>query len=119
MAAGWLAELDGSRVSVEVPASSANLGAGYDCLGLALAITNRIDLEVRAWSRATIELTVEGEGQGELTADRENRFVRACGTVMTLEREWKFPQVPVYCFVRNGPEGAQAEVQVKEKVGLR
>ena len=33
MAAHWLAELDGRRVTVEVPASSANLGAGYDCLG--------------------------------------------------------------------------------------
>ena len=47
MVAHWLAELDGRRVTVEVPASSANLGAGYDCLGVALAITNRIELEVR------------------------------------------------------------------------
>ncbi len=51
-------------------------------------------------------------------ADREDRFVRSCGTVMTLEREWKFPGVPVYCFVRNGPGNVQTDVQVKEKVGL-
>jgi homoserine kinase len=76
MAGHWLAELDGSKVTVEVPASSANLGAGYDCLGLALAISNRIELEVRVWSRGEIELTVEGEGRNELTEDRENRFVR-------------------------------------------
>jgi len=76
MAGGWLAEIDGSRVSVEVPASSANLGAGYDCLGVALALTDRIDLEVRAWGRGEIELSVEGEGRDELTADRDNRFVR-------------------------------------------
>jgi homoserine kinase len=76
MAASWLAELDGSRVTVEVPASSANLGAGYDCLGVALAMTNRIDLEVRAWGRGEIELTVEGEGRNELTEDRDNRFVQ-------------------------------------------
>ena len=36
MVAHWLAELDGRRVTVEVPATSANLGAGYDCLGVAL-----------------------------------------------------------------------------------
>jgi hypothetical protein len=30
MDARWLAELDGSRLTVEVPATSANLGAGYD-----------------------------------------------------------------------------------------
>src|SRR5918995_1549694 len=72
----WLAELDGRRIAVEVPASSANLGAGYDCLGVALELTNRVQLEVRGWSRGLIELTVDGEGVGELTEDRENRFVR-------------------------------------------
>jgi len=75
MVTHWLAELDGRRVTVEVPASSANLGAGYDCLGLALGLTNRIVLEVRGWSRGEIELTVDGEGRTEFTGDRENRFV--------------------------------------------
>ena len=76
MVAHWLAELDGRRVVVEAPASSANLGAGYDCLGVALAIANRVELEVRGWSRGGIELTVEGEGRNELSEDRDNRFVR-------------------------------------------
>jgi homoserine kinase len=76
MVAHWLAELDGRKVTVEVPASSANLGAGYDCLGVALALTNTIQLEVRGWSRGEIELTVEGEGRNELSEDRANRFVQ-------------------------------------------
>lgn len=76
MVAHWLAELDGRRVTVEVPASSANLGAGYDCLGVALALTNRIEVEVRGWSRGEIELTVDGEGRNELGEDRDNRFVQ-------------------------------------------
>ena len=86
MAAHWLAERDGSRVTVEVPASSANLGAGYDCLGVALAIANRIELEVRVWSRGEIELTVEGEGRDELTGDRNNRFVRGLEAALTAAR---------------------------------
>jgi homoserine kinase len=86
MAGHWLAELDGSRVTVEAPASSANLGAGYDCLGVALAITNRIELEVRVWSRGEIELTVEGEGRNELTEDRENRFVRGLEATLRSAR---------------------------------
>ena len=45
MAPSWIAELDGTRVTVEVPASSANLGAGYDCLGLALDLTNTVTVE--------------------------------------------------------------------------
>ena len=72
----WLAEMDGRRVAVEVPASSANLGAGYDCLGVALGLTNRVEVEVRGWSRGEIELTVDGEGAGELAADRSNRCVQ-------------------------------------------
>jgi homoserine kinase len=75
MVTNWLAELDGRRVKVDVPASSANLGAGYDCLAVALGLSNRIEVEVRGWSRGEIELTVDGEGANELTADRENRCV--------------------------------------------
>src|SRR4051812_23865954 len=75
MVTNWLAELDGRRVTIEVPASSANLGAGYDCLGVALGLTNRVEVEVRGWSRGEIELTVDGEGAGELPADRTNRCV--------------------------------------------
>ena len=76
MVTNWLAEMDGRRVAVEVPASSANLGAGYDCLGVALGLTNRVEVEVRGWSRGEIELTVDGEGVGELAADRTNRCVQ-------------------------------------------
>ena len=82
----WLAELDGSQVTVEVPASSANLGAGYDCVGVALAIIDRIEVEVRVWSRGAIELSVEGEGRDELTEDRDNRFVRGLEEVLRAAR---------------------------------
>ncbi len=82
----WLAELDGRRVVVEVPASSANLGAGYDCLGLALDLVNRVELEVRGWSRGAIELTVDGEGKEELTEDRDNRFVQGLETALREAR---------------------------------
>ena len=86
MVAHWLAELDGRTVAVEVPATSANLGAGYDCLGVALALTDRIELEVRGWSRGRIELTVEGEGRDELPEDRDNRFVRGLEAALTAAR---------------------------------
>ncbi len=68
------AELPGSVLAVEVPASSANLGAGYDCLGLALELTNRVVLEA-CEGDGSIDLSVTGEGAGELPASRENRFV--------------------------------------------
>lgn len=86
MVAHWLAELDGRKVTVEVPATSANLGAGYDCLGVALATMNTIQLEVRGWSRGEIDLTVEGEGRDELVADRDNRFVQGFEAALEAAR---------------------------------
>lgn len=86
MVTNWLAELDGRRLAVEVPASTANLGAGYDCLGLALSMTNRVEVEVRGWSRGEIDLVVDGEGAGELPADRDNRFVRGLESALRAAR---------------------------------
>ena len=73
VAGGW-ASLVGRRLTVEVPASSANLGAGYDCLGLALELTNRVTVEATDGD-GSVSLGVTGEGVGELPASRSNRFV--------------------------------------------
>jgi len=99
MVSNWLAELDGRRVTVEVPASSANLGAGYDCLALALDLVNRIDLEVRGWSRGAIELEIDGEGANELTDDRHNRFVQGLEAALVAVRG-----APTHIRCDNGPE---------------
>jgi homoserine kinase len=66
------------RVVVEVPASSANLGAGYDALALALEITNRVEIDVV--EEPGLEISVEGEGADSLPRNRDNRFVAALET---------------------------------------
>jgi homoserine kinase len=71
----WLAELDGRTLRVEVPATTANLGAGYDCIGLALDVTDTIEVEVLGWTRGGVDLSVDGEGADELPATTQNRFV--------------------------------------------
>ncbi len=70
---GWEA-LVGRRLVVDVPASTANLGAGYDCLGLALDLLNRVTVEA-VRGDGSIELVTTGEGAGELRGDRTDRFV--------------------------------------------
>jgi homoserine kinase len=73
MRRSW-ASIVGRRLEIDVPASSANLGAGYDCLGLAIELLNRVSVEAVEGDGA-IELAVTGEGVGELPATRANRFV--------------------------------------------
>jgi homoserine kinase len=77
--AGPARALVGRAVSVEVPATIANLGAGYDCLGLAVDLPLRVTVEAveAPADPESIELTVEGDCVGELPEDRSNRFVVA------------------------------------------
>ena len=46
------------KVSVKVPATSANLGPGFDCLGLALPIYNEITVEETVMPGSGIEINV-------------------------------------------------------------
>lgn len=59
---------------VEVPASSANLGPGFDCFGLALDWVDAVELAVTAEGVA-VELT--GEGAGQLPRDGRHLVVAA------------------------------------------
>jgi homoserine kinase len=71
-------DLVGRRVIVEAPATIANLGAGYDCLGLAIEPSLRVELEVvLSPGDAGTVVEVLGEGAGEIPSDRGNRFVEA------------------------------------------
>ena len=67
-----------AEVSVRVPASSANLGPGFDCLALTLDLWNEATF-YPAESGITVE--VEGEGKGLLPQDRSNLVIRAAAAV--------------------------------------
>jgi homoserine kinase len=67
------------RVAVRVPASSANLGPGYDAFGLALALHARFEAEAAdAWT-----IIVRGEGAEVLSTTSDNAVVRAMHAVAT------------------------------------
>jgi homoserine kinase len=61
-------------VTVRTPATSANLGPGFDALGLALTLYD--DLTARVTDEGCT-VTVLGEGAGELPDDEEHLVVRA------------------------------------------
>lgn len=62
-------------VAVRVPATSANLGPGFDTLGLALSIYD--DLVVTSLAEPGLDIQAEGEGADEIPRDETNLLVRA------------------------------------------
>ena len=66
---------EGTTVKVRVPATSANLGPGFDTLGIALSYYD--DLEVTATKPGTISVEITGEGQGQVPLDESHLVVRA------------------------------------------
>src|SRR5258705_11874553 len=70
--AGW-------GVGVGVTATSANLGPGFDALGLALGLHNEVILE----EADRISVGVEGEGAGRLDENAKNVVAR--GVVLGFE----------------------------------
>ena len=63
-----------AAVSVRVPATIANIGPGFDALGVALRMHLEVEIEPR---RDTVEIMVEGEGAEQLPLDDQNLVVRA------------------------------------------
>ncbi|MEA2433774.1 MAG: homoserine kinase [Actinomycetota bacterium] len=63
-----------AAVKVRVPATVANLGPGFDALGVAIRMHLEIDIEPR---RDSIDITVEGEGAEQLPQDETNLVIRS------------------------------------------
>ncbi len=84
------------RIRVTVPATSANLGSGFDVLGLALELYNEIEAVVIPEGLA---VTVEGEGADSLPRDATNLVVQAMSIV--FERAGLHPTgLGVHCHNR-------------------
>ncbi|MBM3957306.1 MAG: homoserine kinase [Gemmatimonadetes bacterium] len=58
-------------MKVRVPATAANLGPGYDCLGMALDIWNELTVE-----RGPFRVNITGEGAAQLPRDETNLIVK-------------------------------------------
>ncbi|HEX3260204.1 MAG TPA: homoserine kinase [Pseudonocardia sp.] len=70
-----------TEVRVRVPASSANLGPGFDSLGLALGLYDEIEVSVAPYG-VTVE--VDGEGAGRVPCNDAHLVVRAMRTTWAL-----------------------------------
>lgn len=70
----------GDRVAVSVPASSANLGPGFDTVGLGLGLRESYAVHVTSTPGLVVELA--GEGAEELPTDETHLVARALRTAL-------------------------------------
>jgi homoserine kinase len=70
-----------AAVKVRVPATIANLGPGFDALGVAVRMHLEIDIEPR---RDSIDIMVEGEGADYLPVDDSNLIVKSMNAFFDL-----------------------------------
>ena len=79
------------RITVKAPATSANLGPGFDCLAMALDIWNTVEV-----TTGIDQVVVRGEGKEQLPADRTN-LVHAGFRLPFIERGEPVPEVSIAC----------------------
>lgn len=65
-------------VRVSVPATSANLGPGFDALGLALSLRDHLEAEVVGHG---LDVSVTGVGEGEVPLGEEHLVIRSMRSV--------------------------------------
>ncbi|PKB72579.1 MAG: homoserine kinase [SAR202 cluster bacterium Io17-Chloro-G7] len=83
---------------VTAPATTANLGPGYDCLGLALDIWNRLEVSSQSTDAKDKPLVeIIGEGAGELETDEENLVYRSMEFLFS-EAGQEMPPVRLKCY---------------------
>lgn len=79
---------------VHVPATSANLGPGFDTLGLALNLWNETTFETGA---ARFRLVIEGEGADTLPTDKSNAIYTAFAATYAAARQTPPAGVHIHC----------------------
>ena len=79
------------RVTVRVPATTANLGPGFDCLGMALDIWNEVAVE-----RGDFAVAIQGEGEGTLSTGQDNLVYRAL-CIPFQEAGLQVPTLSLWC----------------------
>jgi homoserine kinase len=71
----------GEGVVVDVPATTANLGPGFDCLGAALDLNNRFELRVVEGGVDRFDLLIEGSEGSHLRGGPDNLIYRSAQRV--------------------------------------
>jgi len=75
--------MDAQSLTVSVPATTANLGPGFDCLGAALSLHNRFCFKPLEAPPKTVEIQVQGAEAARLSRGSSNLAYRAFAALFT------------------------------------
>lgn len=77
------------RVRVQVPATTANCGPGFDTLGIACDLYNEVELELCS-ERDLVQIDVSGDGADSLPTNDRNLVLRSVRAVLEQNRSSGF-----------------------------
>jgi len=86
------------RIRIRVPATSANLGPGFDVLGIALKLYNEIEVSAGGTatqnSRLKVSIDIEGEGKDLLPRGEDNIVWQTMKQVFAAEKKASGKKLP-------------------------
>ena len=83
-----------NEIIVKVPATSANMGSGFDCIGIALDIWNSI--KVREISEPSSKVIISGQGEKSLDTNEDNLILGSFNQIFK-ELDLTPPIVSIEC----------------------
>ncbi|MDA3643262.1 homoserine kinase [Saccharopolyspora indica] len=85
-----------SAVRVKVPGSTANLGSGFDALGMALSLHDNVSVRVVDGPPGSASVQVEGEGADSVPTDERHLVVRVVHKTLA-ELGFPAPALRLHC----------------------
>jgi len=79
------------KLKIKVPATTANLGCGFDCLGISLKLYNELEIETGNRNNSNQPLfEIIGEGKEKLLKNENNIILKAMNEVFKINRKKDF-----------------------------
>ena len=84
-----------TQITVKAPATTANLGPGFDCIGMALDLWNKTTFEIIKENQNLIEIS--GEGHNKISKNSENLILKSF-KIPFNKANIKPPIIRINCF---------------------
>ena len=85
-------------MKIKIPATTANLGPGFDCLGAALSLYNEFEINVVSNAKYKVRIESEGVNVEDITKDENSHVYKAIKKIFNL---CKIDLLPLEIYIKN------------------